>query len=266
MTRSSLQSPRSMRSLSRPGVATTTSAPPRSALACRPMDMPPTTVASRSFSDRAYGVSASVTCWASSRVGTSTRASGRLASARRPSVRASSARPNARVLPEPVRPRPRTSRPASEFGRVAAWIGNGTVTPSVASAALSLAGISSSPKVSAAGSAGVTVTGRANSPFGAELRRPAPPPERPAPLPERRGPPPNPAARRSPPPEYPGAPPLRPPEDGEPERVRANRSFERGVRSRFMQNLSSMGHVSRDSFSGEETVNGTQNRKNEPMK
>ena len=40
-----------MRSLSRPGVATTTSAPPRSAPACRPIDIPPTTVASRSFSD-----------------------------------------------------------------------------------------------------------------------------------------------------------------------------------------------------------------------
>ena len=131
-TRSSRQSPRSMRSLSRPGVATTTSAPPRSALAWRPIDMPPTTVASRSLRDRAYGVSASVTCWASSRVGTRTRASGRRASARLPAVRASRARPKASVLPEPVRPRPRTSRPASEFGRVAAWIGNGTDMPSEA--------------------------------------------------------------------------------------------------------------------------------------
>ncbi|CAM5689102.1 hypothetical protein SCALM49S_09819 [Streptomyces californicus] len=79
--------------------------------------------------------------------------------------------------------------------------------------------------------------------------------------PERRGPPPKPAARRSPPepepePEYRGAP---------EERVREKRSFERGVRSRFTQNLSSIGHVSRDS-SGKATVNGARNRKNEPMK
>ncbi len=128
-TSSSTQSPRSMRSLSRPGVATTISDPLRSALACLPIGIPPTTVASLSRTERAYGVSASVTCWASSRVGTRTSASGRRGSARRPSVRASAARPKARVLPEPVRPRPSTSRPASEFGSVAAWIGNGTVTP-----------------------------------------------------------------------------------------------------------------------------------------
>ncbi len=52
-TRSSRQAPRSMRSLSRPGVATTTSAPARSALAWRSADMPPTTVASRSRRARA---------------------------------------------------------------------------------------------------------------------------------------------------------------------------------------------------------------------
>ncbi len=68
------------------------------------------------------------------------------------------------VLPEPVRPRPSTSRPASEFGRVAAWIGNGAVTPSRVSVASSAAGMSSSPKVSTAGSAGVVLTGSANSP------------------------------------------------------------------------------------------------------
>ena len=37
---------------------------------------------------------------------------------------------NARVLPEPVLPRPRTSRPASVSGRVSTWIGNGVVLPS----------------------------------------------------------------------------------------------------------------------------------------
>ena len=33
------------------------------------------------------------------------------------------------VLPEPVRPRPRTSRPARESGSVAAWMGVGSVMP-----------------------------------------------------------------------------------------------------------------------------------------
>ncbi len=189
------QSPRSMRSLSRPGVATTTSAPERSAPACRPIDMPPTTVADLRPTARAYGVSASVTCWASSRVGTRTRASGRRGSARRPAVRASRARPNASVLPEPVRPRPSTSRPAREFGRVAAWIGNGSVTPWSLRAASMRAGRSSSAKVPTAGSAGVTVLGRANSPpWGAAAGRRPEAGERPAER-ERRGP--SPERRRS---------------------------------------------------------------------
>ncbi len=72
VTWSSRQSPRSMRSLSRPGVATSTSAPRRSCPACLLIDRPPTTVAIRRLTAVAYGVSASVTCWASSRVGTST--------------------------------------------------------------------------------------------------------------------------------------------------------------------------------------------------
>ena len=45
-----------MRSLRRPGVATTTSAPRRSAPDCRLIDMPPTTVATRRFTAVAYGV------------------------------------------------------------------------------------------------------------------------------------------------------------------------------------------------------------------
>ncbi|CAM5535352.1 hypothetical protein SVIOM342S_09685 [Streptomyces violaceorubidus] len=123
------QSRRETRSARRPGVATTTSAPSRSAWVCRFIDSPPTTVVRRTSSARAYGASASLTCWASSRVDTRTRASGRFDSARRPEVRASRASPKASVLPEPVRARPRTSRPASASGRVAAWIGNGRVTP-----------------------------------------------------------------------------------------------------------------------------------------
>ncbi len=68
------------------------------------------------------------------------------------------------VLPEPVRPRPRTSRPASELGSVAAWIGNGAVTPWRVSTDSSAFGISSSSNVSTAGSDGVVLTGIANSP------------------------------------------------------------------------------------------------------
>ncbi len=156
-------SPRSMRSFRRPGVATSTSAPRRSAPACRLIDMPPTTVAMRRLTAVAYGVSASVTCWASSRVGTRTSASGAFGCARRPAVRASRARPKASVLPEPVRPRPSRSRPAREFGRVAAWIGNGSVTPWAARVFSSASGRSMSSKAGAGGSGGTTGSGMVNS-------------------------------------------------------------------------------------------------------
>ena len=43
--------------------------------------------------------------------------------------RATSGRLKARVLPEPVRPRPRTSLPERLSGSVATWIGNGEVMP-----------------------------------------------------------------------------------------------------------------------------------------
>ena len=90
--------------------------------------MPPTTVASRRLTAWRRGrarrsPAGRVRGWAR---GPARAAAG---SARRPAVRASSARPKASVLPEPVRPRPSMSRPASEFGSVAAWIGNGSVTP-----------------------------------------------------------------------------------------------------------------------------------------
>ena len=44
------------------------------------------------------------------------------------------------VLPDPVRPRPSTSRPASVSGRVSACIGNDSVLPSAASTETSAAG------------------------------------------------------------------------------------------------------------------------------
>ena len=50
-----------------------------------------------------------------------------------PGLRVSSGRPKASVLPDPVRPRPRTSRPWRASGSVAAWIGKGSRTPSALS-------------------------------------------------------------------------------------------------------------------------------------
>jgi hypothetical protein len=93
-------------------------------------------------------MSASATCIASSRVGTRIRALGWCGRARPPcATRASSGRPNARVLPEPVWPRPSTSRPARASGMVAAWISNGVVRPSRVSTRTSSAGTPRSAKV-----------------------------------------------------------------------------------------------------------------------
>ena len=111
-------------------MATTTSAPPRSAPACRPIDMPPTTVASRSRSGagvRGERVGDLLGQLPGGHQDQGQRLPRLGAPARRCGPAA--ARPKARVLPEPVRPRPSTSRPASEFGSVAAWIGNGSCTP-----------------------------------------------------------------------------------------------------------------------------------------
>ena len=67
---------------------------------------------------------------ASSRVGTRTSPRGcRLGGPDQPASLMIMGRPNAKVLPDPVRPRPSTSRPASASGIVAAWIGNGSSMP-----------------------------------------------------------------------------------------------------------------------------------------
>src|SRR5882757_6116677 len=64
------------------------------------------------------------------------------------------------VLPEPVRPRPSTSRPASESGRVAAWMGNGLSMPRTASTSARTLGTPSSAKVAPTrGSAIGTIVG-----------------------------------------------------------------------------------------------------------
>ena len=56
---------------------------------------------------------------------------------------------NAIVLPEPVRPRPSTSRPASASGSVAAWIGKGVVIPASASTPVTGAGTPRDAKLTA---------------------------------------------------------------------------------------------------------------------
>src|SRR6478672_12727339 len=58
---------------------------------------------------------------------------------------------NAIVLPEPVRPRPSTSRPASASGSVAAWIGKGVVIPTSASTPTTGEGTPRDAKLTAAG-------------------------------------------------------------------------------------------------------------------
>ena len=123
----------------------------------------------------ASGISTSLIWLASSRVGASTRprGCGRKSSARRSSAcplrtcstswrnwlmfsyssastspsRATSGIENARVLPEPVRPRPRMSRPARESGRVSAWIGKAVFLPSAASTRTNGPGTPSSANV-----------------------------------------------------------------------------------------------------------------------
>ena len=73
------------------------------------------------------GDSTSTTCLASSRVGTSTRAVGWPGLAC--STVCSIGRPNASVLPEPVRALPHTSRPARESTIVASWMAKGSSMP-----------------------------------------------------------------------------------------------------------------------------------------
>ena len=75
--------------------------------------------------------SSSVTCTASSRVGTRTSALGRLS---RLVVRSTIGIANARVLPDPVGDFASTSRPASASGRTKDWIVNGSRIERTASA------------------------------------------------------------------------------------------------------------------------------------
>src|SRR4051812_2751057 len=164
-TASSRQARRSMRCFSRPGVATSTSTPRVRASICRPYAAPPTTVATRCPSAWASGVRTAATCCASSRVGTSTRARGaygvrRVVEACR---RLTIGSANASVLPDPVRARPRTSRPARASGSTRVWMAKGASTPVRARAVTSGAGRPSSAKVVAAGAGRLSASSMAAS-------------------------------------------------------------------------------------------------------
>ncbi|MPM87861.1 hypothetical protein SDC9_134961 [bioreactor metagenome] len=135
--------PWSIRSISRPGVATITSTPRDSARRCGSYDMPPATSRDRMPSARASGDSTSATCIASSRVGSRMIACGLRTLPSGSTVsrsRVSSGRVKPSVLPDPVRPRPSTSLPAIASGMEACWIGNGSVMPFWARTATSSAG------------------------------------------------------------------------------------------------------------------------------
>ena len=120
-----------IRSSSRPGQAMRMSTPRRSAATCGPWPTPPKTVREVRPVVAASGARAASIWPTSSRVGA--RISARGAPGRRrgevAESRATSGSRNAYVLPEPVRPRPRTSRPARASGSVAAWMGVGSVMP-----------------------------------------------------------------------------------------------------------------------------------------
>ena len=136
-------------SSSRPGQATRMSTPRRRALICGPAPTPPKTVVVLSPAALARGVIAASIWLASSRVGARISARGRPDRSGAPEAAslATTGRAKARVLPEPVRPRPSTSRPARESGSVAVWIGNGVVMPSAASTRVSAAGTPSAANV-----------------------------------------------------------------------------------------------------------------------
>ena len=126
-TLSSLTARRSMRSMRRPGVATTIPAPLARLSICCFIDDPPYTATMGRRRTAASGARTSVTWLASSRVGTSTSPVGR-----DPSVGFSiwtMGSPKARVLPEPVRARPHTSLPARMSGMAMRWMAKGWPIP-----------------------------------------------------------------------------------------------------------------------------------------
>ncbi len=141
------QWPCSIRSSRRPGQATTTSARSRRAATCGCCETPPKIAVTLRPVAWASGARTAWTWLASSRVGTSTSPRGRHAMVCPSASLAASGMENPSVFPDPVRPRPRMSRPARASGSVATWIGNGCVIPPLASAAASGAGTPREPNV-----------------------------------------------------------------------------------------------------------------------
>jgi len=95
-------------------------------------------------------------------------ASGRLGMAFSPAIRAMVGRPKARVLPEPVWPRPSTSCPERMSGIVARWMGNGLVMPWRARPATSGLGNPSRAKSTGSATVGAEVSGAAAAATGLE--------------------------------------------------------------------------------------------------
>src|SRR4051794_16105245 len=183
-----------MRSSSRPGQAITMSTPRARACTCGFWPTPPKIVVADIPRARARGSTTASTWLASSRVGTSTSPRGRRGWRRESEAasRDTSGMPKARVLPEPVRPRPRTSLPARLSGSVATWIGNGAVMPLAVSTSTSGAGTPRASKVVSVGSTVATspagTVGGAGTAAGAAVTRArwSPPGPAPRPRPPRR--------------------------------------------------------------------------------
>ncbi len=150
-----------MRSSRRPGQATMMSTPLRRAFTWGFWPTPPKMVVVRSPRGLASGAMVASIWMASSRVGARISARGRpgLRSRRLAARRVSTGRAKARVLPEPVRPRPRTSRPSRESGSVAVWMGNGAVMPLRAMASHSSGGTPRAAKVVATSGSAMVVPG-----------------------------------------------------------------------------------------------------------
>ena len=127
-----LRKPWFMRSSTRPGVATTTCAPPCRALTWGTMSSPPTMKAVL-IPRTAPSSASTVWTWSqSSRVGQSTSPS---TLERAGSMRAIMGAPKARVLPVPVSALAITSRPSSTGPMAMAWIGVGRWMPMASMAA-----------------------------------------------------------------------------------------------------------------------------------
>ncbi len=112
-------------SISRPGVAISTSTPRISTSFWSDMLSPPIISAWVSFRYLPYWTKFSATCRASSRVGSRIRLRGMRARAREPERISSIGRVKPAVLPVPVCAAPSTSRPISTTGIACSWIGVG---------------------------------------------------------------------------------------------------------------------------------------------